>query len=207
MSGHDLSYQQLIDYAADDLEGQDAAPVAAHLAACAECSATVARYRAMRRALASAELVAPPAATMARAKALFTLERGASPPGQSFEVLDRVIARLAFDSRRSLSMSGVRSAGTNFHLMFEEDLADVNLQIERLSEREGDAWQILGQVTVDEASSQFVIGLVPVQGSRPIVEAETDENGFFTVQAVEGRYDLHIRLSSALMILPGVDVG
>ncbi len=207
MSRHAVSYQQLIDFAAGELGDHEAAAVAAHVASCAECAGTVARYRVVRGVLGAAEAFAPPAATMARAKALFARELSHSPSSRPAEVVKRVIARLAFDSRSGLALSGVRGAGSTYHVVFEGDLADVDLQIERLHEREGGVWQILGQVSVDEPPSPVVVGLVPSNAVVPAVEVEADEHGVFTVRAPEGRYDLHIRLASALMILPDVDIG
>lgn len=207
MTRHALSYQQVVEFAADELGDQEAAVVAAHVASCAECAATVARYRAVRKALRSTAAIAPPVATIARAKAIFPRRPSHPPLSRPVEVVKRGIARLAFDSRSGLALSGVRGAGSTYHVMYEGDLADVDLQVERLPEREGGAWQIVGQVAVDEPLSHVVVALVPSDAVLPTAEVEADEYGVFTVRAQEGRYDLHIRLTSALMIVPDLEIG
>ncbi|HYN87352.1 MAG TPA: DUF5667 domain-containing protein, partial [Ardenticatenaceae bacterium] len=63
--------EALIAYAAGELGPVEADSVAAHLAVCPECAATVARFRLVSEVLRTYDTHAPPPPTVARAKSLF----------------------------------------------------------------------------------------------------------------------------------------
>ncbi len=206
MSGHPVPYEQLINYAADDLSDLEAAAVAAHVSTCPECAATVSRYRAVRRVLSSAEIVEPPPAALERARALF---RHAHAPAQAgrLQGLLPVVARLVFDSQKGPALIGVRGSESPHHILYESDVADVDLQMEPVTEHGETVWHILGQVGLDEPPPGIPITLVQTGSARPSVELDADEHGVFRIQAVEGHYDLHVRLPSTLLILPDLEIG
>ncbi len=205
MSSHPVPYERLIDYAADDLSDLEAAAVAAHVATCTDCAATVSRYRAVRRVLNSAETVGPPLAVIARARALF---RHAQPSRAGrLQGLLPVVARLAFDSEKGPVLIGVRGPGDPRHILFESEVADVDLQMEPVTEHGETVWHILGQVGLDELPPAIPIALVQTGSTVPALEMDADEHGIFSLQAVKGQYDLHVRLPTTLLILPDLEIG
>ncbi len=206
MSSHPVPYERLIDYAADDLSDLEAAAVAAHVATCTDCAATVSRYRAVRRVLNSAETVGPPLAVIARARALFRHAQPSARAGRLQGLLP-VVARLAFDSQKGPVLIGVRGTGDPRHIVFESDVEDVDLQMEPVTEHGETVWHILGQVGLDELPPVIPIALVQTGSTLPALEMDADEHGIFSLQAVKGQYDLHVRLPSTLLILPDLEIG
>ncbi len=206
MSSHPVPYERLIDYAADDLNDLEAAAVAGHVATCRECAATVSRYRAVRRVLSSAETLAPSLAALARARALFRHTQPSVQAGRLQGLLP-VVARLAFDSLKGPVLIGVRGTGNPRHILFESEVADVDLQMERVTEHGETVWHIIGQVGLDEPPPVIPVALVRTGSALPSVELDADEHGIFSIQAVEGHYALHVRLPSTLLILPDLEIG
>ena len=70
MIGCPVSHEQLIAFAAAELAPAEAAAVARHVSTCARCAATVRRYQAIRDLVRSDDGADPPAASLARARAL-----------------------------------------------------------------------------------------------------------------------------------------
>lgn len=203
MRNHPIPYERLIAYAAGDLDGSAAAAVAAHLTVCAECAATVARFQAVGTTFRSDDSEAPPTATLARAKGLFARRR----PTPDAEWLQRVIARLTFDSRSALALSGARGVGGGYQLSFESRVADVDLELEPPEEPAAGRWQVLGQVVAHEDVPVRMVGLAPLEGTSPILQTDADASGFFTLYASPGRYDLLVSLPTALLVLPDIEIG
>jgi len=73
-----IAYDQLIAFAAGDLNNNDAREVAHHIAACAECAKTVTQFKTIRAVMRGDSSMAPPAPTVARAYAIFTKKRPAT---------------------------------------------------------------------------------------------------------------------------------
>lgn len=77
LCSHAVPYEDLIAYAANELELPEGARIAQHLTQCQECQATVRRFRMVKAILSCAESqellapIAPPARAKAKAKALF----------------------------------------------------------------------------------------------------------------------------------------
>lgn len=225
MSGHAVDDERLIAYANDELGGDEAAIVAAHVAGCAGCAATVARCRMVRAMLYADDSVPPPAAAVARAKGLFGEWRRANASVASRDPLAplrravddlaaplrRVVAELTFDSRAALGaglgFAGVRGgAGAGYQLAYESGAGEVDVQVEPLAGAATE-WRLLGQVGLVEATPGVRVALTPLGSDSPVVEAEADEHGVFDVAAMPGKYDLTIRLPAALLVLPGLEVG
>src|SRR3712207_295725 len=97
MSGHPIADEDILAYAAGELDDAAAAVVAAHIGGCLACAATVARYRLVSANPRADDSLRPPAATVARAKAIFAEQR--RPVFVPLVPLRRIVARLTFDSR------------------------------------------------------------------------------------------------------------
>ena len=72
---HPISDEELINYAAGELTGDDFLRVVFHVSNCVECSTTVNRFRRVRSVLTTDDSVTPPVATLARAQAIFSTYR------------------------------------------------------------------------------------------------------------------------------------
>lgn len=213
MSAHPIDDEQLLAFANDELAPATATVVAAHLVGCAACTETVARFRLVRATVIEGERIAPPAATLDRAKALFRARRPAT--AAPLAALRRVVAQLSFDSRTAFGpgLAGVRgagAAGAGYQLAYTSDLADVDLQVDRVTNGDADRWQVLGQVapTEDVADASSVrVSLASAGSDVPLVETATDEVGMFVVEALAGRYDVLLQLTNRLLVLAGVQIG
>lgn len=205
MAGHPIDIQTLLAFAAGDLTAAAAAPVAAHLVSCARCAATVGRYRAVRAAGRADQSEAPPADTLARARALFAERRATARPAPGWhDALPRLVAALTFDSRTA--WAGARGGVGGYQLGWECDRADIDLHLAR----EGRDWHLLGQVMAhDEGALPLTVALLPIatadtEAAR--LATPTDARGRFTLRAAPGRYDLHVMLPDAHIVLPHLDL-
>jgi anti-sigma factor RsiW len=66
-----IPYEQLIGYAAGELDERESAVVVAHLPGCAVCAKTVARFKTVREILHNDDTVEPPPPIVVRAQAIF----------------------------------------------------------------------------------------------------------------------------------------
>lgn len=78
MEHEHLPYEQLIAYAASELNEADSQRVAAHTSQCTECNSVIQRYRRIRGLYRSDFTVAPPPEVLARAEAI-VLQKGSVP--------------------------------------------------------------------------------------------------------------------------------
>ena len=129
MSDGRVSYEQLIAYAAGELDCEAAERVKRHLASSHEGSAIVRRFQMVAETLRRDDSQAPPADVLARVKALFADRRMATSPGLLATAV-RMIAELVYDSRPQVALAGVRGAATAYQLAFESERADVDLEVE-----------------------------------------------------------------------------
>ena len=210
MFGHPVRYEKVIAYAAGELAEAEAGEVAAHLAGCPACAATVARYRAVQATVAADDSVAPPPALVDRVKARFPRpqERTALGPRAA---LRRVVATLTFDSRGTASLAGARgAAGAGYQLAFASEGADVDLEVTPLGNGCDGRWQLFGQVAVDEANAEpapIRVALVASGSERPVAETVADAGGIFAIEAAAGQYDLLVGLANRHLVLAGIQVG
>ena len=72
MDEHWVPYEQLIAYAALELDESGTSQVTTHVNECLECAATVHYYRQVRAFLRLDDMPAPPPQTLARAYAIFS---------------------------------------------------------------------------------------------------------------------------------------
>ena len=212
MSGHPVSYERLIAFAGGEVAGPEAETIAAHVAACPDCAATVARYTAARSAVADDAWAPVPAAAMTRAKELFArfgprpvvVER-TSP----LAALRRLVATITFDSSVGAGLAGARGVGEAYTLVYSSDVAEIELQVEPSpgGSARGE-WQIMGQITPREelGAEAARVGLA-APGGEPEAWADADEHGYFSLVTMPGRYDILVALPSALLSLPALDVG
>ena len=210
MFRHPVSYERLITYAAGEMTGAEAEAVAAHLATCAACTATVAHFGIVRTAVTPAAWEHPSSAAMDRAKGLFA-QIGPRPAERSspLVVLRRLVASVTFDSHAGLGIAGARGLGDAYTLVYSSEVGEVDLQVEPVADPgiRGE-WQIMGQVTPrDEPGPESVRVGLAVSGAEPAEWVTADAHGYFALRTAPGRYDLLITLPPVLLSLPALDVG
>lgn len=76
MARHVIDYEKLIAFAAEEVDGETAAVIAAHIAGCSSCAKTVALFRAIRALFRADNFRTPSADLVSRVCALFSASLG-----------------------------------------------------------------------------------------------------------------------------------
>lgn len=207
MSTPNISFEQLVAYAAGELTAPERLAVEQHIAQNPAAAAAVSLYRSLRDAARADDTVAPPAATLAAAKQLMADQLARKPAAGSgwLETLRRTVADLVFDSRPRLAAAGLRGAGESYQLAFESPAASIDLEIERYVEGGQTRFRLMGQVT---PNAQIAIGTVALSAPGafvPVTMTQADERGVFSLSTEAGTYDVLITVEDAIVILPGVE--
>jgi hypothetical protein len=203
--------ETLLAYADGALSPSRSREVEAHLATHSDDADLVSQYRLIKQRVSSDDSTEPSASAIARARAIFN--PAALPKKERASWLaaaDRFVARCVFDSR--VEALAVRSAGAEqlVNVSYEAAGAEIDIQAERVETGAPGAkkmhWHILGQInTIGEAGAAR-IALTQSGSIAPIMEFNADEHGSFSIQTMPGRYDLHIRLSSGVVVLPNLNM-
>jgi hypothetical protein len=208
---HPIGDEVLLAFAAGDAGslGQAAAAVAAHVAVCPNCAATVRRYRLAEATVRADARCGPSPAALARAKAAFAPAPPA-PVAAPVGALRRIVARLTFDGRADgFGMAGVRGGHElgrdSFQVAYESEVGEVDLQVEPEDEAVG-TWRLLGQLSTEE-ERRARVALAPAGGEAAVAETEADPDGMFDLVAASGRYDLLVRLPETELVLPDLNLG
>lgn len=205
--------EALFAWAAGERAGRN--EVGAHVADCPACRTAVDAW-ALARAVVRGDAADPvPAATRARAVALFATAPFLAPAPDALAAVHDAIARVrrlvasaTFDSWGALApgFAGVRGAARGERqLSWSAGEIEIDLQ----ATRGGDvAWTLLGQVAAPEGTAIRTVELAPAgQEDAPVATAVPDEFGGFGLPAGSGAWDLLVRLDDALVVLPGLEVG
>lgn len=206
MSDGRVSYEQLIAYAAGELDCEAAERVKRHLASSHEGSAIVRRFQLVAETLRRDDSQAGPADVLARVKALFADRRVATSPGL-LETAVRMMAELVYDSRPQAALAGVRGAATAYQLAFESERADVDLEVEPDGDAGSGLRRISGQITPSRESDEVRSVAFVSPGTSEIASTiKPDEHGVFGVTVASGKYDLVITLSDTQVVLANVEI-
>lgn len=206
--------ERLFAFAAGKLDPAETAAVTRALASNPEQAASAARYQAVAAIARADDALAPPAAALARAKAIFPPQPGpvATDRLRSMrDALRSVVAELTFDSGGGLApaQAGFRGGEAEVRqLVFESDGAVIDLHLEPAREP-GARWRLQGQVeTVAAAEAEgLVVVLAPVAAGQAAVAVTTDLHGEFHVQAAPGQYTILVRVLDTLVELPNLVIG
>lgn len=203
------SGEQLVAFASVESDSMDAMAIADHVARCAGCAGTVARYRMVQDVLRAVDAPEPPAAVVARAKNLFAAaaRHEVDTEPDHLAGLRRVVARLVFDSGAGLApaLAGFRGGGDR-HLTYVAAAVQVDLRL-RPPAALGGAWSVQGQVDADKHVPATAVDMVRAGEEDTVARATTDEHGMFALAAPAGLYDILVRLPCALQVLPGLELG
>ena len=206
MNDKRVSYEQLIAYAAGDLDCAAADFVRGHLEQSVEAAAVVERFRTVVETLRGDDSRAAPADVMARAKALFADRRVAATPSL-LETAVRVIGELVHDSRPQAALVGVRGAALAYQLAFESERVDVDLEVEPEEIGGSSLLRISGQITPRDEADVIRTAVFVVPGTTEIASTiKPDRHGVFSLTLASGTYDLLITLSDTEVVLPDVEI-
>ena len=193
-----ITDEELIAFAADELTGADAERVQAYLARTPEAARTVAAYRLAATRTAGDDTVAPPEEVAARARAIFRPPPAHERPTWP-ERLEAIVARLVYDSRVEPATVRFVDTGRSFQLRFETDDAEIDLQI-----RPEGRWQLMGQLSADDAVGPVEIAAVAAGTRTSVARARSDERTLFSLELDAGVYDLHLALPDRVIVLTGL---
>lgn len=208
MSRTPVTYQQLIAFAAGELDEAAARPVRAWIRDHPDAAETVARYRAVHEAVRDDDAVDAPPEAVARAKAIFRPDPRAKP-SDLIEGAIRAVASLIFDSRAQL-VPGVRGRTAGFQLTYslpaEAALGDAQLDLEaEIADDAGDGtWRLIGQVAAPKETPRFRASLCRAGTHEAVAAADADDRGAFVLPAAPGAYDLHLHLPAGATVVPDI---
>jgi anti-sigma factor RsiW len=204
MSDHPVSDVALLDYFAGDLPLQQKPDVAAHVASCPSCAATLARFNRVRAAVhADAGFVPSPAMVMRAKKLTGGRERASSERWSPFASLKQFVASLTFDGRSAPAPAGLRGETTSYLVTYSHEVLDVDLELEPKAAGSR-RWRVTGQVSTEESID--AVGFVEPGSIQPLVTIEVDGDGMFFSEVDAGTYDLLVRLAEAVVVVPNVEV-
>jgi anti-sigma factor RsiW len=207
-AAHPVTYDDLIAFAAGDPGLSSASNILAHLASCPACAATVARYRLVRQAIVTDARLAPSANALARvrnlAAGLRQPERNRTTPLAS---LRRIVARLTFDGASQPALHGLRGGTESYLLAYTANGIEVDVEVSPDPTSGRSRWHLMGQIAGSTDHAGAEVGLAAPGEADPVVRAETDDEGIFSLQAGPGRYDLLLWLPEGLVVLPDVNLG
>jgi anti-sigma factor RsiW len=211
-----IRYEDLIAFAAGELDADRAARLEAELASDPGARRTVDAFRRVAAIAASDNSVAPSADAVLRAKAVFDAAalRAGRPAGW-WVALERVVAALCFDSRVQPVAVRYADAGARIQLAFESDRAEIDLQAERLAAEPGAGaiapaasgaarWRLTGQIAGERLGSCRVV-LLDADGAA-VDETMTDERGMFIFDVESGRYELGFAVDGGLLVAPALEL-
>ncbi len=207
MSHAKITHQQLIAYAAGELQGADAEQVQAHLERDADAARTVHRYRLARQTVLGDDAVDPPTEVLERARSIFDPTVHGRDRQSLAECVGGLIAQLIFDSRAQPALAGLRGQATSFQMTWRlspETEMELDLQAELTDAPGGQRWQLVGQVTSRDPIGPLTVSLCHAGSSSAVHSVDADERGSFVLRVEPGPYDLHLHLPGGHTVVPDI---
>lgn len=170
MKPHPIPDEQLVAFAADELVGEEAATIRAHVATCARCTRMVARYQRVRFILRDADFHVPPAFVVAKAHAIFPRPKP-KPTGFLFFLRTHPIPAFASAAFAMLVLAcGILFSISQLDLSEENAFYPVKNVVAEMGSAVSQTWQSLGGLrspsTVPAPSTA-----TPTSTSRPALSA------------------------------------
>lgn len=199
------THEQLVAYAAGEMDAADSAWIASYLPTDSVAARAVMKMQAIINTMRADRSVPAPADSVAHAKSIFR-PRAVEARESWWQRATRAVACLVFDSRMQPALAGFRSSGgAGFQLEFESDSGHVDLQFEPRDE-ERESWNVIGQIASKAADPNVEI-VVLLKGKNNLVrEATADDSGVFTFEVDRGAYDFCVRVRDRVMVLPDIRV-
>lgn len=197
--------EQLVAFAAGELNAAEAEWIASCLSSDAEAAREVSMLQAIISTMRADRSTPAPVDSVAHAKSVFRPHAAAA--GESWwRRATRAVAELVFDSRTQPALAGFRSGGgAGFQLEFETESARVDLQFEPRDE-DRKSWNVIGQVTTQASDPMAQVAVLSVGRSSPVHEANADEGGVFAFEVMRGEYEFCVRVQNRVLVLPDIRV-
>lgn len=203
MNDKRLSYEELVAYAAGELDPARSAEVAALLAGDVSARRVITRLEALLALARADDSTEPPQNVAEQARALFRERAQPTPAGTDWlTALRRIAAELVFDSRPRAALAGLRGATANYQLAFESELADVDLEVRS---GEGTAPRVVqGQVSVRGELPVKALAFAPAGSLEPTAHSSPDKHGMFKTELEPGKYDVFVSIQDTVVVLSDV---
>jgi len=196
-----LTDEVLVDYAAGTLDENQRQAVEAALQEQPEARATVERYRTAAVAVATDDTVEPPAHVIEQARAIF--QPAPRSAGRHWlDVVDAVVAKVVFDSRRQPAGTRVANTGRTVQVTYATDDVEVDLQASRSRGADGARWRVMGQFACESEQDELEYAVFAAGSTEPVVEDTHGVEEPFTVELPSGRYEVRARIGGAVIVLP-----
>ncbi len=206
MASSQVSYDQLAQYAAGRLAPAEREMIEQALADNPEAAMFVERLKLVAEVVRLDAGNVPPPTTIESARSLFRERQARRPSGDWLSRLRRVAARLSFDSRPQVARAGLRGGGETYQMVFDSDLAEIDLEVAPSGESTSTKRRLRGQIAPHSEARVAAVAVCPPGSDVPVAVAEPDNHGHFDLLTEPGRYDVCIAVESALVVLPDVDI-
>lgn len=189
-----IPFEQLTDFAGQQLTEADRQEVELHLSDCSECKHKLSDLERVLSLMGSDKSESAPRDVLFRAIGLF----GSRP--QKASVVKRILAVLTFDSLHEAPAFGLRSGHTDQRqLIYSAEDNDVDLHISSIDNK----WIIAGQVLGTACDN----GEVVVEGDSVTVSSRLTDSCEFSLPAVpSGEYRLRLSLSDIEVEVPRLEL-
>ncbi len=207
MSHPRITHQQLIAFAAGEIQGADAEQVQAHIDRDADAARTVRCYRLARQTVLEDNGVDPPPEALERARSIFDPTIHGSDRQSLAECVGGLIAQLIFDSRAQPALAGLRGQATSFQMTWRlapESGMELDLQAELTDVPGEERWQLVGQLTSRDPIGSLTVNLCHAGSIAAVYSVEADERGSFVLRVEPGPYDLHLHLPGGHTVVPNI---
>ena len=196
-----FSFDELIKYAAGEMDGATHAAVETYLCgAGARHASDVRRIRAAIQTMRRDDSREPRLEALARYRAIFQ-QPSATACENWIEGAIRVVANLLFDSRSAPALAGYRGSGQAVQLAFESSIADIELELEPIAKSDDARWHVTGQITVDGQPDVIRIACCEPGDETPHTTTTTDAHGGFSFEIERGAYDLFVRVDDKVIVV------
>jgi anti-sigma factor RsiW len=205
MSDGHAQHEELFAHLLGELGPGESELLTAHLEACAECRAMLARVEAVRSVIQADNAAGPSAAALARVKDLMANRKPTRALPSPIDSIRRVFAPLTFDSRQGYAMAGLRGSADSYLLTYEHGDIAFDLEIEPPMPGTDAPWHVTGQFASSETPLPAAVTVIGGRGLT--VTASCDEHGVFSITLEPGDYDLQIVQDREVIVFPEIDVG
>ena len=203
---NDPEFNEILDWLEVKLPEDEAQAVAEKLASVNEATqADLEWLRDFLQTSQSIRLASPPPKVREALRRRFAVYAESRQPPS---LLQRLQARLTFDSHAQLAVAGLRSTvyqGKQRQLVYETDIAEIALNIQPRAQEQ--RFDLIGQIFPkgNIPATGFGIQLLEEEGLVEKAMTTSDDLGEFRVEAIpQGRYGIFITTEGFTILLPSV---
>jgi len=203
---NDPQFSEILDWLEGKLPEDEAQVMAEKLASADEATqADLEWLRDFLQTSQSVRLASPPPRVREALRRRFTIYAESRQPPN---LLQRLQAKLAFDSHAQLAVAGLRSTvyqGKQRQLVYETDIAEIALNIQPRAQEQ--RFDLFGQIFPkgNIPANGFGIQLLEEDGLVEQSVTTSDDLGEFKVEDIpQGRYGIFITTEGFAIVLPSV---